>query len=822
MKRDGSVTVTFSLVFMVLFSFILSFFEMAAYTARMSYHASASLLAVENCFAGFLEPLYSQYHIFGREISEGKDAAVWARDFISKDVSFMTKKTERKSLLLRSGAHFSVEELQMLTDNNVQGFYSQAVTAMKYRGVVEIKELLQQFAGISDQTDVHMEVAQAKTETDVAYAKVEEKLLELIELVDGVNATRYQKYLSDGVTPFLEDAYVKFFYTDRINTSGYFERAQVYQAFLQKSKNLTFVISELTERVQELEGRIRKREEDEAECNRQISILEDKMQEVSDKIAQLDTAIKETTKAIEDNQKVLTELLKETPPRPEAIEELGARTEPLIKSKGEYEKEKTVLFEELHEWIRRNEEKKEELTGLQSVGKEQKAEVEALKQEETSFVKMCSKVRQKCEDAKKKLVQIREEAKKAKIAKENCERVINSSAVVLGAGAVKEYRNELERYSMYESTKGYDFDLMERTLAENGDLLAGVKVRIQGNGAVDLSTAIGELKAEKESLAGYSFEGLRLYYGEMSAESSSYKGLDQGIIEKIKSGILGFLTEESISERKLDTTYLPSGFRFQEKEKEGILSFFHLDGGKILKKMREMLPGGNTLKSAIETVTDSVLFHSYLTTHFDNFTQKKENKALAYETEYLIAGKSKDKDNLLSVVMQICVLRTILHFISLYSDSSRTAQVRQAAVGLCGVLALPALVNAVKFVLLLVWAVEEAMIDTAALLQGKKLLLYPGSLGGSLKFSELLSFSKQFVLRKASEKKSIAGGVFGYGEYLQIYLFLTEKSRKSYRALDLIQENLRKSYKDSFRVNRCVWKISYTVDGRKYSYSYEP
>ena len=61
----------------------------------------------------------------------------------------------------------------------------------------------------------------------------------------------------------------------------------------------------------------------------------------------------------------------------------------------------------------------------------------------------------------------------------------------------------------------------------------------------------------------------------------------------------------------------------------------------------------------------------------------------------------------------------------------------------------------------------------------------------------------------------------GYGEYVHLFLFLTLESDKSYRALDLIQENLRMDYEDSFRVNRCVWEISYRVDGKDYNYAYE-
>ena len=113
------------------------------------------------------------------------------------------------------------------------------------------------------------------------------------------------------------------------------------------------------------------------------------------------------------------------------------------------------------------------------------------------------------------------------------------------------------------------------------------------------------------------------------------------------------------------------------------------------------------------------------------------------------------------------------------------------------------------------------MIDTAALLQGKKLLLYPGKAGGSLSFQEILLFSKSFVLERAKAKQEQKGAAIGYKEFLHLFLYLTPQENKKYRAADLIQENLRITYRDTFRVERCVWKLSYETDGRSYVYAYE-
>ena len=184
MIRKGSVTVVFSFVFVLMFSFILSFFEMAAYTSRRAYHASAALLATENHFAAFLKPLYEQYHIFARETPAGENVVTWSEQSIADDISYMTVKREgEKSLLLRSGAKYEVTDVELLTENRLEGFYSQAVNAMRYRAAPEIVNLLKEFAGMTEQADAHLEVATAKVATDSAYAEVDNKILHLMELI---------------------------------------------------------------------------------------------------------------------------------------------------------------------------------------------------------------------------------------------------------------------------------------------------------------------------------------------------------------------------------------------------------------------------------------------------------------------------------------------------------------------------------------------------------------------------------------------------------------------------------------------------------------
>ena len=820
MRRSGSVTVFFSLVFMVIFSFILSFFEMAAYTARASYHASASLLAVENYFAAYLAPLYEEYHIFGREVPDGEDAVRWTEQTIGEDVSYMTVKQEgEKSLLLRSGARFGVSSVSLLTDSKLEGFYEQAITAMKYRAVPEVITTLAEFAGMTEQANAHLEVAAAKAATDNAYAKVDEKVLHLMELIDGVDIGKYEKFLNGKRVLFQKDTYVKFFCPNPESAARYFDRTQVYQAFLGNHVNPCELLDSLSLRAEELAAAMEEREEQELVCRSRLAAIRGQLAILGPQISELGQNIASASfqyaaMALElgklalsdDGEEAKAALSAQMSSLGNAIGEMRIRKEQCEKEQKSLEKEEKALEKEQKE--------------LEKKKKEQEKQAKGLMKEEEAFVRQCEAVRNICAETYEYTDEVRKELEQAKKVKETGESVLNSLQFIIGEEATNEYRAELDAYLFYEDADGFDFDLIKQTVLENKSALWNISQQITAPDIASLRRAVSGLQRESVSLRNYSFEGLKLNYGEMSLAENLYDGVESMISKEVADGFLGFLTEKELSEKELDPSYLPSGFRYEE-EGFDIFSLLGTDMSEIFEQLQTLLPEDMSVGSVVGGVSDTLLFHSYMATHFDDFLEENGDGALSYEQEYLIAGKGTDKENLSSVAMRLCAIRTILHFISLYTDSTRKAPVEQAALAACGIIGLPALKSIVVFLLLFVWALEEAMIDTAAFLQGKRLLLYPGKNGGSLEFHEILMFSKEFVLKKATQRKEDKGLAFGYNEYLHLFLFLTPKEDKKYRSADLVQENLRKTYRDSFRLGNCVWKLSYRTDDRDYGYAYE-
>lgn len=818
--KSGSVTVTFALVFVLLFSFIISFFEMASHIARASYHASAALLATENYFAAYFKPLYEEYHIFAREVPAGEDFVLWTEENIGADVAYMTRKQEgERSLLLRSGAAFEVTAAGTLTDDGAAGFYRQAATAMKYRGVLEVTELLTEFTGMTEQAEKQLEVAAAKAAVDSAYGKVDERILHLIGLVDGVDIVKYEKFLGGKGILFQKDAYVKYFCTDPGSAAAYFDRTEVYQSFLSHFENPCETLEAMASEAELLASEIEEREAAELECRNHLAELLGKLSLVTTalekKNGELDTIQSEKTALLfEIGKQMLPGGKKEEIPALEAREkELDGIAEGLKTEIKTLKSEEKTLKKEQKVW-------EKEKGELEKRKKSHEKSAKSLVSREEAFVNQAGKIRDICEEAYDYVEEIQAELKIAKTAKTVCETVLDAAQSIIGEESAAEYREGLEEYGFYENAEGYDFDRMKQTLLENKSVLWNIKRQITGTDARSLQRAVQELRSEKETVKNYSFEGLKLNYGEISLAGDLYDGVESMLSSEAASGFLGFLTDKELSEKLLDTSYLPSGFSY-ETEGADVFSLLGSGMSSMFTDMGKLLPDTEAAGISVGSVVDPFLFQAYLSSHFSDFFEENETGALSYEQEYLVAGKASDQENLSAVAMRLCAIRAILHFVALYTDSERKAPVEQAALAACGAIGLPALKSIVVFLLLFVWALEEAMIDTAALFQGKSLLLYPGKSGGSLMFHEILLFSKSFVLEKAKNKKDAHGVALGYKEYLQLFLFLTPKNTKSYRALDLIQENIRGMHRKSFRINRCVCEITYSVDGKEYAYAYK-
>ena len=217
---------------------------------------------------------------------------------------------------------------------------------------------------------------------------------------------------------------------------------------------------------------------------------------------------------------------------------------------------------------------------------------------------------------------------------------------------------------------------------------------------------------------------------------------------------------------------------------------------EILPSGRE-LQRGNFAEERNGSTSDKLFFVAYVLEHFTNIIEPKETKKLLYEQEYLLSGFSSDKENLEAVCKKIVNIRTALNYTYLLTESARQAETEAMALTMCSLIALPEIAEVVKHALLFAWAYGESIVDTRALLKGKKLPLVKTGESWQLQLANLVTLGTENEV--ANEKTSESG--ISYQEYLKGLLLLTDGGTLSMRCLDLMESNL------PIKADQCMTKV---------------
>lgn len=206
----------------------------------------------------------------------------------------------------------------------------------------------------------------------------------------------------------------------------------------------------------------------------------------------------------------------------------------------------------------------------------------------------------------------------------------------------------------------------------------------------------------------------------------------------------------------------------------------------------------------IDAVTESVLLNTYLEIFLKDYMDdgdKEQKYALDYEKEYIAAGKESDYENLEKTAMKIQMLRTASSFVYLVLDRESSEKAYAVAAALVGFTGMDALIRCVKYLILAVWAYEDACVDTGALLQGKKVSLIKSSV--NLKFSEMLMFGHDLIQQKIDKIHNKDG--IDYNFYLQMFLASMSRQKRLYRCMDIIQFNIGLRYDNRFSFQHALY-----------------
>lgn len=226
---------------------------------------------------------------------------------------------------------------------------------------------------------------------------------------------------------------------------------------------------------------------------------------------------------------------------------------------------------------------------------------------------------------------------------------------------------------------------------------------------------------------------------------------------------------------------------------------------------RNLEKGSDSVETTIDW-KDRLLLQQYLMTYMSNFSEKKENRALSYEVEYLLGQKSSDIENLKVTANKLLAVREAANFLYLLSNTVCIAQAEAMAILLVGVTANPLLIQAVKIGLLTAWALAESILDVRAILEGKRIALLKSEESWTIALENLGEISKGFLMAKESKWG------LDYEDYLGILLLLEQVNGLAMNSMNLQEATIRQNYADaSFGMDTLIAQANVKV-----SYSYKP
>lgn len=238
------------------------------------------------------------------------------------------------------------------------------------------------------------------------------------------------------------------------------------------------------------------------------------------------------------------------------------------------------------------------------------------------------------------------------------------------------------------------------------------------------------------------------------------------------------------------------------------LSNMAIDRKACLEK-RQKNTGNYKVQNTTQGWYEKILFEEYLLEYFGSYTSPKEDTALNYELEYIIAGQSCDRENLADVATILLAIREAANFVYLQTDQAKCKEALTLATLLVGFTGNAVLVKSVQQGILAAWAFAESVSDVKSLLSGERIPIIKTAAQWSTNVSTL-SQDQAF-----GKSKKCTGGL-SYEDYLRILLYTVSPEKKSYRAMDLMEQNIRltagpKTVRMDCMINQIKMNYNYTA-----------
>lgn len=190
--------------------------------------------------------------------------------------------------------------------------------------------------------------------------------------------------------------------------------------------------------------------------------------------------------------------------------------------------------------------------------------------------------------------------------------------------------------------------------------------------------------------------------------------------------------------------------------------------------------------------------------YWDN---EKCDSALNYQIEYILKKQDSDIKNIGEIVTDIFKIRYVINMMYLLSDSGKQSEAEAVALIAASILAVPELVDAIKYTILFAWGYVESAKDLRMLFAGNKLPMFKNSSNWNTPLYQLVGF------RMYLDSYSNAGGELGYEEFLKAFLLMEDISQITLGLMDIMEMDIRLTPgNSSFRMDGQIYQSDIEVN----------
>lgn len=243
----------------------------------------------------------------------------------------------------------------------------------------------------------------------------------------------------------------------------------------------------------------------------------------------------------------------------------------------------------------------------------------------------------------------------------------------------------------------------------------------------------------------------------------------------------------------------------------GLLELVLPEGAQVSERKPDLTAAPSVVHGGAEGgngagLVDRLMLGEYGLRFFGRYGDgNEEDGCCAYETEYILFGKTQDRENLKSAVSTLVAVREGMNLIHILSDPQKRQEAQNLALAIVGGTGLVPLTGVVAFFIMGIWALGEALMDVRALLDGGKAPLIKTRENWRLDLAGLLKMGQERSVKAAGGGEGQDEGL-DYGGYLRLFLFFTHSAGTDYRMMDMIQANIQLS-QEEFQVGRCAHQV---------------